>query len=140
MPRTSPMADAARRMPAPCSSAASAAVAGVGRDLGGGDAERRERGRQVRDHRDHEDPLGPRDRVGDRGGDRGQRHGQAGQELELGVGLDQLAVVAHHGRDDGAARHGVGLAHRQHRERLREEQQALEVVDHHEAHERRARP
>ena len=69
------------------------------------------------------------------GRDRRQRHREAREQLELRVRLDQLGVVAHDRGHDGAPRHGVGLAHRQHREGLREQEQALEVVDHHEAHE-----
>ena len=68
---------------------------------------------------------------------RRERHRQPGEELELRVGLHQLVVVADDGGHDGAPGHAVGLAQRQHRERLREEQQALEVVDHHQADARR---
>ncbi len=59
--------------------------------------------------------------------------GQAREQLQLGVGLDELLVVAHHGGHEGAAGHAVGLAEGQHGERLGEQQQAVEVVEHHEA-------
>ena len=78
-------------------------------------------------------PCDPAMRVGGRGDEARAGRGQAGEQLQLGVGLDQLVVVAHHRGHEGAAGHAVGLAHGQHGERLGEQHQAVEVVEHHEA-------
>ena len=104
-------------------------------DLGARDAQGGEGGGGEGDHGQHHHALGAADREGDaRPGAATSGTDEPGQELELRVGLHQLGVVAHDGGHDGAPRHRVRLAHGQHGEGLREQQQPVEVVDHDQAH------
>ena len=133
MPRISPMADAASRMPTPRSSAASASDTGAAATWVVGI---RSAATVPQAYATAATASTPCDRpisVGGGGEEAGRRRGEAGQELELGVGLDQLGVVAHHGGHEGASGYAIGLAHGEDGEGLGEQQEAVEVVEHDQA-------
>ena len=119
------MAEAARRMPALRSSAFSAAPGGLGghHDLGQlqGEARRRRRTRCRPAPRDQPRPPPSFSRMPP--GTAGHHHGDAAQQAELGVGLDQLLVAAHGGGHDRARGDRVGLLQHQHQEGLGVEEQ-----------------
>ena len=87
--------------------------------------------RSRRDQRDAEQEraVDQRRRAAERdlqqpGRDHGDHAGDAGDQAELRVGLDQLALGAHHGRHERRLRHAVRLLQHERREHEREQRAA----------------
>ncbi len=96
------------------------------------------RGEQGRSSRgedgEHQRPLRAGQLHHDRARDDRDDADDARQQRQARVRLDELVVVADHGRHEGALRDAVGLAQHQHRERTREQLEVVDVQRHVRAH------
>ena len=63
-------------------------------------------------------------------GDHRHRSGDAGDQAELGVGLDEFGFGPHGRRHDRRFRHGVGLLQHERGEHEREQRQGVEILRH----------
>jgi len=105
-------------------------VGGIGRD----DIRRQTCGRHERtdeEHRSvHERGRRPDDLQQEARGDHRHRSGDAGDQAELGVGLDEFLLGTHRRRHDRRFRHGVGLLQHERGEHEREQRQRVEILRH----------
>ena len=65
--------------------------------------------------------------------DHGGEADDAGDQPELGVGLDEIALAAHDGRDERRLAHDVRLLQHERREHDREQRQVVDDGDHQQA-------